>query len=507
MFVFTSFAYPESLQMKILKSILVLVLIVFILSIIYILFNTFSIRSKQLIEESVEKIDISSLSIERFSSAIQIPTISPEHSSDFDSIQFNRFNVFMQNTYPLTDSLLNHKIFNKYSHLYHWKGTDPKLKPVILMGHLDVVPVIEANRAYWKENPFDGKIVNDTIWGRGCIDDKIGVIGIMESVEHLLREGFQPKRDMFLAFGHDEEIGGLKGAKTMASYLADQGVKAEFILDEGGTITQGMVPGIDKDVALIGTAEKGSVSLEISVELEGGHSSMPARETAIDVISKAIFKLKSNPFPATISKPVEGFLSYLGPEMPFVNRMAFANKDFFQSMIIGVYEKTASGNALVRTTTAPTIFNSGLKDNIVPLSAKATINFRIITGSSINDVIDHIREVVDDERIKIKEGNFNTEPSGVSDTEAKGFKTVQRTIAQIFPEALVSPYLVVGATDARHFNELSDQIYRFLPTRINRSNVKSFHGLNERIAISEFENAIRFYVQLIKNASGEESGQ
>ena len=493
--------------MKILKSIIALVLIIFVLTIIYVLFNTFTIESKQIVAEPVEKIDISLSSVDRFASAIQIPTISPENSKDFDSIQFNRFNIFMQNTYPLADSLLDHKMFNEYSHLYHWKGSDPALKPLILMGHLDVVPVIEQNRAYWKEDPFEGKIVNDTIWGRGCIDNKIGVIGIMESVDHLLKEGYQPKRDIYIALGHDEEIGGVLGAKTIASYLIDQGVQAEFILDEGGSLTEGMVPGIEKDVALIGTAEKGSVSLELSIELEGGHSSMPASETAIDVISKAITKLKSNPFPATISLPVEGFLAYLGPEMPFVNRMAFANKDLFESMIIGVYEKSPSTNALIRTTTAPTIFNSGLKDNIIPLSAKATINFRIITGSSINDVVDHIRKVVDDDRIKIKEGNFNTEPSKVSDTEAKGFKIVQHTIAEIFPETLVSPYLVVGATDARHFNELSDQIYRFLPTRINKSNVKSFHGLNERIAISEFENAIRFYVQLIKNASGEKLGQ
>ena len=177
-------------------------------------------------------------------------------------------------------------------------------------------------------------------------------------------------------------------------------------MDEGGTITSGLVPGIEKDVALIGIAEKGSVSLELSVELEGGHSSMPGRETAIDLMSGAIYKLKSNPFPARLSPPLEGFLAYLGPEMPFVNKMAFANKNLFQSLIIKEYEDSASGNALIRTTTAPTIFNSGVKDNIIPLSAKATRIFRIITGSSIKDVITHIKNVIEDDRIKIKEGNF-----------------------------------------------------------------------------------------------------
>ena len=486
--------------MKLVKKTVLFLLVLLIIIIAYVLFNTFMMKSRQLSMASVEKIDINSYSIDNFSRAIRIRTVSPENSADFDSLQFDLFNRFLNTAYPLTDSLLDHKIVNNYSHIYYWKGTNPELNPVILMGHLDVVPVIDVNRPFWREDPFGGEIKQDTIWGRGSIDDKIGVIGIMESVERLLKEGFHPKRDIYISLGHDEEIGGDKGAKSIAQYLMDQGIRAEYIMDEGGSLTSGMVPGIEKDVALVGIAEKGSVSLELSVELEGGHSSMPGKETAIDVLSGAIYRLKSNPFPAVISPPLDGFLTYLGPEMPFVNKMAFANKDLFQSMIISVYESSASGNALVRTTTAPTIFNSGVKDNIIPLSAKATLNFRVISGSSIHEVLTHVKNVIDDDRITIKEGNWNTGPSRVSDTESFGFKAIHKTIAQIYPDALVSPYLVVGATDARHFNDISDHIYRFLPTRINRSNVKSFHGLNERIAVTEFENTIRFYVQLLKNS-------
>lgn len=489
--------------MKRLRSILYFIVVVGIFAVVYVLFNTFTMKSRQLTIAPVLNLDIDSNALEHFSSAIKIKTVSPEDLEDFDSIQFERFNDYLVNTYPLIDSLLEHKSFNRYSHLYHWKGAKPDLKPVILMGHLDVVPVIDENLYYWKQDPFGGKVVNDTIWGRGCIDDKIGVIGIMESVEQLLRTGYQPERDIYLSLGHDEEIGGQSGAKEIALYLQEKGVKAEFIMDEGGSITGGMVPGIDKDVALIGVAEKGSVSLELSIELEGGHSSMPGKETAIDALSNAIYKLKSNPFPADISIPLEEFMAYLGPEMSFVNKMAFANKNIFKPLIVNTYESSPSGNALIRTTTAPTIFNSGVKDNIIPLSAKATVNFRIISGSSISDVINHIHQVINDDRITIEEGNFNTEPSKVSHTDTKGFYAIHKTISEIYPDALVSPYLVVGATDARHFGELSDQIYRFLPIRITKSNVKSFHGLNERIAVSDFENAIRFYTQLIKNSSRE----
>ncbi|WKK65245.1 M20 family peptidase [Lutimonas zeaxanthinifaciens] len=481
----------------------VLVYIIFsLLSLLvaYILINTFSLRSKQLSIDQVEIIQINGAAIDRFAQAIQIQTVSPEDPSDFDSLQFIRFNEYLRKSYPLIDSLLEHNVFNNFSHLYLWKGTQPQKKPIVLMGHLDVVPVIPDNLKYWKQPPFEGKIIKDTLWGRGSIDDKIGVIGILESVELLLSQNFQPKRDIYIAIGHDEEIGGNKGARAIADYLIEKGVEAEFVLDEGGSITQGMIPGMNQNVALIGIAEKGSVSIELEVELEGGHSSMPGKETAIDVMSTAISKLKTNPFPAGISKPIEGFVEYLGPEMPFFNKMAFANANLFEPLILKSYEASSSGNALIRTTTAPTIFNSGVKDNIIPLSAKATVNFRIISGSSIEEVISHVKKTIEDERVSVKESGFNTEPSKVSSTEAFGFQTLHKSIAEIYPETIVSPYLVVGATDARHFNDISENIYRFLPIKITKSNIKAFHGLNERVAVEEFENAVRFYVQLIKNS-------
>lgn len=487
--------------MKLVKKIFLFALILLVILVGYILFNTFTVKSRQLSIAAVDKIEINSKSIDHFVKAIQIRTVSPENIQDFDSLQFDQFNTFLKTTYPLTDSLLAPKTFNNYSHLYHWKGTDTALKPVVLIGHIDVVPVIKENRVYWKEDPFGGLIKQDTIWGRGCIDDKIGVIGIMEAVEHLLKQGFKPKRDLYIALGHDEEISGVLGAKTIAAYLKAQGVEAEYIMDEGGTIASGMVPGIDKDVALIGTAEKGFVSLELSIEIEGGHASMPAKETSIDVLSNAIAKLKKNPPPATLSGPIEGFIDFMGPEMPFINKMAFANKSIFKKMIIGIYESFPEGNALVRTTTSPTIFNSGVKENVIPLSAKAIVNFRIISGSSVEDVVSHVKTVIDDERIKIGKKAFLSDPSKVSDIESEGFKRISKTISEIYPEALVSPFLVVAATDARHYGDISDQIFRFLPIRINKSNVNSLHGLNERIAVNELEDGIRFYVQLIKNSS------
>jgi carboxypeptidase PM20D1 len=247
------------------KAILILfaLLLFFVL---YLLFNTFNFKSVQVEHAQVSLFDINKNSIKNFSSAIQIKTVSPENEKDFDSTAFIKFSNFLYNTYPLTDSILEKKTFNSFSFLYKWEGTNSNLKPIVLMAHLDVVPVIKENLIDWKNNPFGGEIINDTIWGRGTIDDKVAVIGIMESIERLLKQDFKPKRSIYIAFGHDEEIGGLKGAKTIADYLKQQNVKAEYVLDEGGSITQEMVPGLKKDVALIGIAEKGFLSLELSIK-------------------------------------------------------------------------------------------------------------------------------------------------------------------------------------------------------------------------------------------------
>lgn len=457
--------------------------------------------SKQISKEKIPTIEIDQATIERFSNALKIKTISPENPKDFDSLSFNKFNHYLETTYPLTDSLLVKKQFSNYSHLYQWEGTDTNLKPVVLMAHLDVVPVIEENLTDWKQPPFDGKVVNDTLWGRGTIDDKIGVIGLLEATERLLKEGYEPERTLYLSFGHDEEIGGLKGAKVIVEYLKAQGVEAEYVLDEGGTISQGIIPGITKDVALIGVAEKGYVSLELSVKKEGGHSSMPEKESAIDILSAAIVKVKSQPFPAKLAGPIAGFIEYLGPEMSGINRFIFANRWLFSSIITGVYEKTGSGNALVRTTTAPTIFNAGVKDNVIPQNAKATINFRIMSGEDSNSVMDRVKKLINDPRIKIEKGRMQSEPSKVSSTNSFGFRQLQSTIAEVYPDALVAPFLVIAGTDAKHFEPIANDIYRFSPMIINANNIKSFHGLNERIAVKDFKQAVRFYHRLIENST------
>jgi len=479
-------------------------LLILLLFVVYLLFNTFNFKSKQLVFELIKPIEIPSSSVANFSKSIQIKTISPENSVDFDSTAFYNYVTYLEKTYPLVDSILEKKTFNTFSFLYKWEGSDQTLKPIVLIAHLDVVPALENNLKDWKEKPFGGKIIDGIIWGRGTLDDKLAVNGIMEAMELLLQENYKPRRTIYFSLGHDEEIGGLKGAKVIAEYLESQNVKAEFVLDEGMAITQKLMPGFDKDLAMIGVAEKGFVTLELAIKIEGGHSSMPKKETAIDVMSSAVSRLKNNPFPSRLSPPLRDFMRYVGPEMDFTKKIVFSNTAVFGGIIKGIYEGSSSGNAMIRTTTSPTIFNSGIKENVIPQIAEASVNFRILPGDKIADVIKHVKQTIADERITINQKDFSSEPSSSSGVNTFGFHAINKTIVQIYPEVAVAPSLVVGGTDSRFFENVSDNIYRFIPFYIHEDNIKSYHGINEKISVKEYENAIRFYVQLIRN--GQDKG-
>ena len=326
--------------------------ILILLFIAYLLFNTFTFNSSQLEVAVVDKVSVPAGAAQRLVEAIAIRTVSFEDEADFDSTQFRLFNEFLVKNYPLINATLEHQTFNEFSHLYKWTGSNTALAPIILTSHTDVVPIASLRK--WTVHPFTEGIKNDTIYGRGTMDDKFGVVGIMEAVEQLLQIGHQPKRTIYLAFGHDEEVSGHRGAEVMVNYLAEQGVTADFVLDEGQSITQRLVPGLNQQVALIGIAEKGYATLALQVDMMGGHSSMPAKETAIDVLATAISKVKANPMPTQLTPVLEGFMDKLGPEMDFKTKLFFANKHIFKPLILSAYENASpAANAIIRTTTSP----------------------------------------------------------------------------------------------------------------------------------------------------------
>ncbi len=484
-----------------LKKFLKIIGAVFLLLLAVLIFNTVNYKSKQLQIEALAPAAINENCIGHLSEAVKIKTVSYDEPSKFDAAPFNKLIDFLKKTYPLSDSILNKRIINNYSLLYKWEGKNPALKPIVLMGHMDVVPAEKSENEKWDFEPFSGDIANGFVCGRGTLDDKVNVIGILESVEMLLKENFKPERTVYLAFGHDEEIGGENGAKKIAEYLISQNVNAEFVLDEGLVITKGIVPGIQRNVGLIGISEKGYLSVELSVEADGGHSSMPAKETPIGILSTAISKLEKKPMPASISEPVQHFLDYVGPEMPFFSKLAFANQWLLKSVIISKYEASNSGNATVHTTTAPTIFKSGVKDNVLPSIAAATVNFRILPGESSEEVITHIEKTVNDSRVKIKKSGHNNEAAPVSDIHSEGFKEIEKSIKQVFKNTLTAPALMIGGTDEKHYSKVSANLFRFLPAVCDGQDLKRIHGTNEKIAIDNFKDCIRFYRQLILNSS------
>jgi carboxypeptidase PM20D1 len=474
-----------------------LIILVFLLVVIF--YKTFTNKSIQLNVKHVELFDAGNSSIENFCEAVKIPTISYDNYENFDTIAFNSFLSFLATKYPFVDSLLNKEKVNDFSLFYEWKGTNPDLKPILLMAHMDVVPVEEETKGQWTHPPFDGIISDGHIWGRGTLDDKISVIGILEAAEKLLKENFKPEQTIFIAFGFDEEISGRKGALSIASIFEKRNIEFDFILDEGLAITNGMVPGVSKPVALIGVAEKGYTTLTLTANYEGGHSSMPGPQTSIDILSVAIQKLRKNPFPAKISEPVTGFIYAVGPEMSFFNKLVFSNMWLFEGIVKSTLEKSNSGNALIRTTIAPTILKSGIKENLIPVEAKATVNFRILPGETTRDVLNRVSEVINDNRITVSEPEWQYNPSPVSVINSGGYKIIEKTIRQVFNDVVVAPSLVLGATDSRHYSKVCKNIYRFLPIRMNAEDLKRVHGIDERISVENYNEAINFYYYLLKN--------
>jgi carboxypeptidase PM20D1 len=478
------------------KTIRLLLLFIAVLLVIIVV-KTLLFKSLQFKAEAANVPGFGDESVGRFSKAIRFPTVSLSPESPIDSAAFSTYLDFIDESYPLIKSKLKKEIFNSFSLLYTWDGTNSSLKPMILMAHMDVVPA--GDTASWEKGPFSGENDGTYIWGRGTLDDKAGMISILEAVEKLLSEGFVPERTLMLSFGHDEELTGVNGAKTIASALKARGIEPEFVLDEGLDITVGMVPMMKKPVALIGTSEKGYMSVNLSVEMPGGQSSIPEFETAIIVLNQAIYNIVNNPMDTEISGAISDFVRYIGPEMPFYARAIFANKWLLKGIILNIYTGTPSGNASVRTTGTPTIFHSGIKDNVVPTSAEATVNFRILPGETSAEVLDYLENVISDDRVKIEVlKDILYEPAPVSPSDVQGFNYIFTALKQIYPEAVASPAMMLASSDSKFFSVVTSNIYRFVPCVVTSEDMVRIHGLNERYRIADFKKGIGFYYQLIR---------
>jgi len=439
---------------------------------------------------------------ERLAAALRFRTISHQDPAVEDAAAFRGLHRHLAVSYPKLHAALRRETVSGLSLLYEWPGRDAALEPLLLLAHLDVVPVEAGTEADWVHPPFAGVVADGHVWGRGAMDDKLGVVCILEALEGLVAEGFRPERTLYVGLGHDEEVGGEHGAIAIASLLAERGVRLASVHDEGGVIARGALPGLGAPLALVGVAEKGSVNIELSVEVEGGHSSTPPPSTAIGILSAAIRALEANPMPARMGAATGLFLETLGPELSFPARFVVVNRWLFGPVLGLAARRRPELDAMLRTSTAATIFHGGVKANVLPAKASAIVNFRILPGDTVADVAEHVRRTVADERVALRVGvrSEPREPSPVSRVDGRAYATLQRTIRQLEPEALVVPYLVVGGTDSRYFADLTDAVYRFAPFAYGVDDLARVHGTDERTSLENLAAGVRFYRQLVLNS-------
>src|SRR5258708_5680019 len=484
------------------KSLGALLVVVVILAVI-VLERTFTFRSRQpqAAPVAVEPLDTAALA-QRLAGALRFKTISYQDSSQFDAREFDGFQRYLRTTFPKLHAALKLEKVNGYGLLYEWAGSDPNLPPILLLAHQDVVPVEPGTETRWTEPPFEGRIAGGYVWGRGALDDKASLVGILEAVEHLVGTGAKPRRTVYLAFGHDEEVGGRRGAARMADLLASRNVHPEVVLDEGGALATGLVTGVSAPVALVGIAEKGYVTVGLTAQAEGGHSSMPPDETAVGMLAAALTRLEHQQMPRAIRGPTAAMFDYLGPELSFGPRLVMANRWLFGGILARQFGATPQGNAMLRTTTAPTVLQAGVKENVLPSSARALVNFRILPGDSVESVVEHVRQVVQNSRISVQAlEETKSNPSGVTSVDGEPFQLLARTIRQVVPDAVVTPWLVVGATDSRHYARLTPNVLRFVGTAIGKDDLRRVHGTDERVGGRAYADAVRISIQFLKNAA------
>ena len=438
---------------------------------------------------------------ERLSQSIQFQTISFQSPELKDRSQFSAFIDWVHTSYPRVHQSLDYIQLND-TMLYRWPGSDASLQPILVTGHYDVVPVIPGSESQWQQPPFSGAIVDGLIWGRGALDDKSGVLGILEAVTYLLDAGHQPQRTVYLSFGHDEEIGGREGAAAVAAYLKDQGVQLAWSLDEGSFIFDGLIAGVDSLVAAINVAEKGSITLDIVAAAEGGHSSMPPQTSAITDLARAITQLEEHPVPGGLEGLAADMFDNISRHMPFVPRVFFANQWLFGGLINDQLSGAPTTNAMLRTTTAPTMLSGSVKTNVLPIEAVATVNFRIHPRDSMDSIESYVTDLVASDSISVHRRG-GADASAVSDWKAPGFAIIAQSMREIYGDIPVAPGLMIAASDSRHYGKVADNAYRFNPIRLTPELLTGFHGTNEKIAVADYAQGVRGYIRIIAHGTAQ----
>ena len=441
--------------------------------------------------------------VESMAIAVRAKTVSGLLDPTGQAEAFEALHAHLRTRYPLVHATLQREVVSAHSLVYTWFGSDAQAPAFALLAHQDVVPVAPGTEALWQHPPFAGEVADGMVWGRGTLDNKSNVITQLEAVEALIQAGYRPRRTAYLIFGHDEEVGGQQGAVRVVALLKQRGVKLAYVLDEGLAVTEGILPGVARPLALIGLAEKGAISLRLTAQAAPGHSSTPpaAGQSAIGMLSAALTRLDNHPLPGGIQGVAAEMFATIAPELPFAQRLAMANLWLFKPVVEKMLEKGAATNAMLRTTTALTIVNAGNKENVLPGKAEAVVNFRILPGDTAATVQAHVQRVMADERITVQVLGTAAEASKVSSPRSDSYRLIERTVREVFPDSLVTPGLVLAGTDSRHFQDLADDVYRFMPIRFKPDDLPRVHGTNERISGAQLVDMVRFYHRLLQQSA------
>ena len=430
---------------------------------------------------------------EHLARLVRIPTVSSRLEGETDLAAFDALHATVRELYPRTYAELTVERVAERGLLLHWRGASDE-HPVVLMAHQDVVPVVPEE---WADDPFSGDVRDGAVWGRGTLDDKGSLTVLLEAVESLLGEGFVPAHDVWLSLGDDEEIAGTSAGAAVAR-LRGLGVRPWLVLDEGGAVVTGAFPGVDAPVAVVGVTEKGILDVELSTSAAGGHASTPERGGATWRLARAITRLESRPFPPAMTGPVLEMVDGLGRHSSPSLRPLFAFAAPLAPVLARVFTRVSpETNAMVRTTVVATMLQGAPGANVVATSARANLNIRIAPGETVASVVERLHRVVDDDEVSLRVV-ASSEPSPVSPTDGPQFALVRAAVAAAYPEALVTPYVMLGASDARHFTAIAEHVYRFSPFAMTREQRETLHGTDEHVTVDALGRGVVFYRALLR---------
>lgn len=469
---------------------IILIILVALIAVLAIKAAAFKAKTQTVTQPQPVEVD-AKRALDNLSALIKLPTVSNADFDKTDKAVFSRYREKLRQLYPNVCAASTYQELGNTAMLFTIKGKSSE-KPTVLMSHYDVVPVVEER---WEHPPFCGEVFDGELWGRGTLDTKITMVGIMESLESLLATGFVPENDIYLSFGGDEEVSGIS-TPAVVDYFETMGIKPAMVLDEGGAVVDKVFPGVTKPIAVVGIGEKGMCEIKLTAEGAGGHSSTPPRHTSLGKLAQSIVNIEKHPFKPCFTQPVEGLLKRVGPHTPFSLRLVLGNMWLFKNLFAKLSDKLGGEiNAMMRTTTAVTMASGSKQANVLPNVSTANINMRLLNNVTSRQALEHIQSLCADD-VKA-EYVIRQEASPYASTESEAWNKVEKAISETWTDAIVSPYLMIAGSDSRHFSRICRDVYKFSAMQLSKEERGLIHNDNERIPVKKIEQTVEFFHRLI----------